>query len=256
MSSLQNLHRLQSFVPRLVAALLLATAFARVHGQIQVGPVETDSGALSKLVRGNLDSIDTSDRGLRDLTAIFQGLIGAGCQYEARQGDPPPRVDIIMERIQKSGNMIGPLMMVHPAYANTLVYVTANKCGSDAVYRLQKNLFAAFLLPPPPELKLIEPTLQAQQIKRWWEYSWGEPNPGGKFEERLGDAKVLLCHYHSPSNYAPITRIAWFDEPPASSRELQRLKASHPIWKVGKLRMEKCPRGIEEFDAAKQQAGP
>lgn len=255
MADYRESSRLHITCPRLAAAVLLSVAFGAGQGQIQIGPVETDPGALSKLARGDLDRVDTSDRGLRDLTAIFQGLIDTECKYEARKGDPPVRMDIILERIQKSGNMIGPLIKVHPAYGNTLIYVSTYKCGSDQVYRLQKSLFAAFTLPPPPELKLIEPALQAQEIKRWWEYSWGEPNPGGKFEATLGDAKVLLCHYHSPSNYSPITRIAWFDGPPASSKELQRLKASHPIWEIGNLRMEKCPKRIGEFDAAKKQAG-
>lgn len=108
---------------------------------------------------------------------------------------------------------------------------------------------------PAPEQRLVEPSLRAQEIKKWWAFSWGKPNPGGKFEAALGDAKVLLCHYHSPSNNSPITRIAWYDAPPATSNELRRLNGPHPIGQLGSLRLDKCPQRISEFDTAKKQAG-
>ncbi|KNZ33423.1 MAG: hypothetical protein AD742_05820 [Methylibium sp. NZG] len=228
------------------------------QAQIAIGPVETDPRALEKMARGELDKIDNSDRGMRDLTAVLQGLISSGCQYEARPGDAPVNMARIMERIQQAGTAIGPLIMAHKAYGETLIFVTRHGCTSDQVHRLEKTLFAAIMAPPPPpppEPRLVEPTLQAQEIRKWWAYAWGVPNPGGRFEAVLGDAQVLLCHYHSPSNYSAITRIAWFDTPPATSNELRRLSRSHPIGELNGLRLEKCPRRIGDFDAARKQAG-
>lgn len=241
-----------------IVAVCLLTLLSFAHAQIMPGPVETDPRALEKLARGELAKVDNSDRGMRDLTAVLQGVIDSGCQYEPRQGDPPISLPRIMERIHKAGTAIGPLIMAHKAYGETLIFVTRFGCASDEVHRLEKTLFAALMAPPPPpppEVRLVEPTLRAQEIKKWWAYSWGEPNPGGKFEATLGDAQVLLCHYHSPSNYSPITRIAWYDAPPATSKELRRLKGSHPISKLSSLRLDKCPQRIGEFDAAERRAG-
>jgi hypothetical protein len=83
----------------------------------------------------------------------------------------------------------------------------------------------------------VEPTLTASETKKWWAYAWGEPKPGGTFGTSLGDARVLLCHYRSPSD--------------SGARSPRRLI---PVWKIGNVRLDKFPRRISEFDAAKRQA--
>lgn len=245
---------------RALAAAGLACALVTGHSGAQQGMAETDPQVLDKLAAGQTQAINLSPGGRRDLLAVMKALEASGCQYTPRPGEALPDIFTMTSRLltDTGGPMVVMLIAAHPAYARTGFYVSAHKCESRQVQTVMRTLFAALMMAPPspaappPEVRQAAHTLSAQRINPWWK-TWGAFNPGGRFEAMLGEARVLSCHYQSPTSYGA-ERYAWFDPPPASSSQLKPLAKGHPAAELGNLRLDTCPRTTAEFDDAKARA--
>ncbi|NJN00618.1 MAG: hypothetical protein HC793_03150 [Aquincola sp.] len=257
---------------RAAVAALWLSCLAPTHAQ-PGGMPEADPDLFRKLAAGQTQGLDFSEAGRRDMLAVVKVFIDEGCTYRAQRDDPPGAADFasLMGHLMPTtgeGVLLIPLLAAHPAYLRTATFVGLQGCDAPGSQTILRTLIRALRTAPPPVAAAPTPprqrydkappssanhVLHAERVNPWWKAT-GAFNPGGRFEQLLGETRVLSCDYRSPTAPHPEGRYAWFDAPPTALAELRRLGRGHPVADIGPLRFDRCPKSLAEFDQAKQTA--
>lgn len=138
----------------IVAAALGPIGFGATKAQTG-GVPEADPQLVHKLAAGQIQELDFSDAGRRDMLAVVKAFTDANCTYRPQKNDPPGAADFasimghLMPRTTE-GMLLLPLLVTHPAYLRTATFIGVNGCVADGPQTILRTLIRALRNPPAP----------------------------------------------------------------------------------------------------------